>query len=161
MTALPLAIGAADPRKLEKAMREYNGKPLVGPVSEGSAEQVFPLIRKYGGVAVCLTEKENGAPQEPEERVCAAEAIAKKAGEYGIAPKDLIIDPLEEADAGGAGKALAAMKVIRSTIGIRTSFGASGRIRVTADLVGQKGSDHPDMVFADPAEDALTDALMR
>ena len=54
---LPLQIDTASPLVMEKAMRLYNGKPLVNSVNgkEESMETVFPLVAKYGGVIIALT----------------------------------------------------------------------------------------------------------
>ena len=47
---LPLQIDTADGRALERALRVYNGKPLVNSVNgkKESMETVFPLVKKYG-----------------------------------------------------------------------------------------------------------------
>ena len=61
---LPLQIDTASPEAMEKAMRIYNGKPLVNSVN-GKAEvmaQIFPLVKKYGGLLIALTLDENGIP---------------------------------------------------------------------------------------------------
>ena len=51
VTDLPLQIDSSSPEVLERAMRRYNGKPLVNSVNgkEESLEQVLPLVAKYGG----------------------------------------------------------------------------------------------------------------
>ena len=59
---LPLQIDTADGRALERALRVYNGKPLVNSVNgkKESMETVFPLVKKYGGTVVALTLDESG-----------------------------------------------------------------------------------------------------
>ncbi len=159
MTALPLALGAADPGRLEKTMREYNGRPLVGPVTEETMDRVFPLVRKYGGVAVCLTEKSGGASRNAGERLRAAEEILKTAAKYGVGKKDLLLDPLEEADAGDGAEAIRALKLIRETLGVGVSLGASGKVRADAALLAEAAEEGLDAVFADPGEEDLIDAV--
>ncbi len=58
---LPLQIDTSDASALERAMRIYNGKPLVNSVNgkEESMKAVFPLVKKYGGVVVALTLDES------------------------------------------------------------------------------------------------------
>ena len=47
---LPLQIDTSDPEAMERAMRVYNGKPMVNSVNgkEESMNAVFPLVKKYG-----------------------------------------------------------------------------------------------------------------
>ena len=65
VTSLPLQIDTVDGKAMERAMRIYNGKPMVNSVNgkQDSMDEVFPLIRKYGGVVVGLTIDEEGIPQ--------------------------------------------------------------------------------------------------
>lgn len=53
---LPLQLDTTDPVAMERAMRVYNGKPLINSVNgkEESMRTVFPLVKKYGGVVVAL-----------------------------------------------------------------------------------------------------------
>ncbi len=93
---LPLQIDTSDITAMERAMRIYNGKPLINSVNgkKESMEAVFPLVKKYGGVVVALTLDEDGIPDTAEGRIAIAEKIYKKAEEYGISKKDIIIDTL-------------------------------------------------------------------
>lgn len=54
VTDLPLQIDTSSPQVLERAMRIYNGKPMVNSVNgkEESLSTVLPLAAKYGGVVV-------------------------------------------------------------------------------------------------------------
>lgn len=93
---LPLQIDTSDIEAMEKAMRRYNGKPMVNSVN-GKAEimeKIFPLVRKYGGVLVGLTLDEDGIPETAEGRIEIAEKIYSTAEKYGIQKKDIVIDPL-------------------------------------------------------------------
>ncbi len=62
---LPLLIDSSDPSVLEKAMRIYNGKPLVNSVNakKESMDRIFPLIKKYGGSVIALTLDETVSPK--------------------------------------------------------------------------------------------------
>ncbi len=127
--ALPLQIDTSDPVALARAMRVYNGKPLVNSVN-GKAESmaaVFPLVKKYGGMVVALTLDERGIPETAAERVEIAERIIAEAEKYGIEKKDILVDPLAMAigaDARAANVTLQALKMLRER-GIRTSLGVS------------------------------------
>jgi len=126
---LPLQIDTVDPIAMEKAMRIYNGKPLVNSVSgkEESMKAVFPLIKKYGGVVIAVTLDENGIPETAEGRVEIAKKIIARAAEYGIDEKDIIVDPLAMAvssDCNSANITLEAVKTLHD-MGIKTSLGVS------------------------------------
>lgn len=58
-----------------------------------SMDEVFPLIRKYGGVVIGLTIDEDGIPQTAEGRVKVAGKIIEEP-ESGIDKKDIVIDVL-------------------------------------------------------------------
>lgn len=130
ITDLPLQIDSSSPEALEAAMRLYSGKPLVNSVN-GKAEvmrQVFPLVKKYGGVVVGLTLDESGIPDTPEGRYAIAERIVKTAAEYGIAAKDIVIDALTmtvATDDEAAIKTLRALKMIKEGLGVGTVLGVS------------------------------------
>ena len=93
---LPLQLDTSDTVAMEKALRIYNGKPMINSVNgkEESMKSVFPLVKKYGGVVVCLTLDENGIPETVEGRMAIAEKIISRAEEYGISKNDLVFDPL-------------------------------------------------------------------
>ena len=93
---LPLQIDTSDVDAMESAMRRYNGKPMINSVNgkQDSMDKIFPLVKKYGGVLVGLTLDENGIPETAEGRIAVAEKIYNEAAKYGIAKKDIIIDPL-------------------------------------------------------------------
>lgn len=126
---LPLQIDTVDPVAMERAMRIYNGKPLVNSVSgkEESMKAVFPLIKKYGGVVIAVTLDENGIPETAEGRVEIAKKIIARASEYGIGENDIIVDPLAMAvssDCNSANITLEAVKTLHG-MGIKTSLGVS------------------------------------
>ena len=127
---LPLQIDTSDPVAMEAALRRYNGKAMINSVNgkEESMKAIFPLLKKYGGVAVALTLDENGIPATAAERVTIAKKIIKTAEEYGISKKDLIFDTLAmtiSADNNAANVTLDAMKAIRYELGCHTSLGVS------------------------------------
>ena len=127
---LPLQIDTVNALAMEKALRRYNGKAMVNSVSgrEDVMAQIFPLVRKYGGLVVCLTLDENGIPATAEGRVEIARKIISRAKEYGIHRKDLIFDPLAmavSADPGAAGETLKALNIIKNQLGCHTSLGVS------------------------------------
>lgn len=130
VTDLPLQIDTVNPAAMEKAMRLYNGKPLVNSVNgkEESMEAIFPLVKKYGGVVIALTIDESGIPDTAEGRLAIAEKIVNCAKEYGISAKDIIVDPLAmtiSSDKNSANVTLEAVRLIKERIDVKTSLGVS------------------------------------
>lgn len=145
---LPLQIDTADPVAMERALRRYNGKAMINSVN-GKAESmaaVFPLVKKYGGVVVCLTLDENGIPETAEGRFDIARRIYDEAAKYGIEPINLIFDPLAmavSADKNAAYETLMAVRLISEFINCHTilgisnvSFGLPERDIINADFLG-------------------------
>ena len=127
---LPLQIDTSNVSAMEKALRIYNGKAMVNSVNgkEESMSAVFPLVKKYGGLVVCLTLDEDGIPEKAEGRLEIAKKILEKAKEFGIDKKDLIFDPLAltiSADKNAAKETLKAVKLIKENLGAHTSLGVS------------------------------------
>ena len=125
----PLQIDTSDPVALEKALRIYNGKPMINSVNgkEDSMKAVFPLAKKYGGVVVALTLDEQGIPETAQGRVEIAKKIIKTAESYGIDKKNIIADTLTmaiSADENAAKVTLEAIKEI-SQMGVKTVLGVS------------------------------------
>ncbi len=130
VTNLPLQIDTVDPVTMEAAMRLYNGKPMINSVNgkQESMDQVFPLIKKYGGVVVGLTLDENGIPETAEGRLEIAKKIIEEAAKYGIDKKDIVIDVLAmtiSSDPNGAKTTLDALEMVRKECGVRTVLGVS------------------------------------
>lgn len=126
----PLQLDSADPVAMERALRIYNGKPMVNSVSgkESSMRSVFPLVKKYGGVTVCLCLDENGIPATAEGRIAIAEKIIRTAAAYGIEKKDLAVDALTmtiSTDNRNAVETLKAVDYLKNTLGVNTVLGVS------------------------------------
>lgn len=130
VTDLPLQIDTVNPEAMARAMRLYNGKPLVNSVTgkPESMDAIFPLVRKYGGTVIALTLDEEGIPSTAEGRFAIAEKIIRRAEEYGIDRRDIVVDPLAmaiSADPGSAEVTLEAIRLIKSRLKVCTSLGVS------------------------------------
>lgn len=130
VTSLPLQIDTVDGKAMERAMRIYNGKPMINSVNgkQVSMDEVFPLVRKYGGVVVGLTIDEEGIPKDAEGRVRVAGKIINEAAKYGIDKKDIVIDVLTmtiSSEKDGVKVTLEALKRVREEFGVRTVLGVS------------------------------------
>lgn len=127
---LPLQLDSSDSLALEKAMRIYNGKPMVNSVNgkQSSMREIFPLVKKYGGVVVCLCLDENGIPETAQGRIDIAKKIIDTARKYGIDKKDLVVDALTmtiSTNKDNAIETLKAVKYIRNEFGVGTVLGVS------------------------------------
>lgn len=128
--SLPLQIDTVDPVAMERALRLYNGKAMVNSVNgkEHVMREVFPLVKKYGGVVVALTIDEDGIPATAEGRVAVAEKILTRAAEYGIPKRDIVVDPLAmtiSSDTESANVTLEAIHLLKEKLGVCTSLGVS------------------------------------
>ena len=126
----PLQIDTSDVSAMDRALRVYNGKPMINSVNgkQESMDAVFPLAKKYGGVVVALTLDENGIPENAEGRVEIAKKILVCAEKHGIDKKDIIFDPLAltiSADKCAARETLRAVEIITRELGAHTSLGVS------------------------------------
>lgn len=127
---LPLQIDSSDPKTIERALRIYNGKPMINSVNgkEESIREIMPIVQKYGGVLVGLCLDENGIPPTAAERVEIAKRIKKRAAEYGIKPKNLVMDALTltiSAQQKESAETIKALKQIKEELGICTTLGVS------------------------------------
>lgn len=127
---LPLQIDTANVEAMAQALRYYNGKAMINSVNGKAASMaaVFPLMKQYGGVVVGLTLDEAGIPDTAEGRFAIAEKIVNTAETYGIARKDIVIDVLcmtISADPRSAETTLAALKLVKEKLGVRTILGVS------------------------------------
>ncbi len=127
---LPLQIDTVKISSMEKAMRIYNGKPLINSVNgkKESMDAVLPLVKKYGGTLIALTIDENGIPDTAEGRCAIAEKIINECALYGIDKRDIIVDPLAMAvssDESSGRITLEAIELIREKLGVKTSLGVS------------------------------------
>ena len=130
VTSLPLQIDSSDPEAVERALRRYNGKAMINSVNgkDEVMERLFPVVKKYGGVVVGLTLDEGGIPDTAEGRLAIAEKIVRRAAEYGIDKRDIVIDPLVmavSADPGAAAVTLRSVRLIKEKLGVGVSLGVS------------------------------------
>lgn len=130
VTDLPLQIDTSDPVAMERALRRYNGCPLINSVNgkKESMREFLPLAAKYGGAIICLTLDEGGIPDTAEGRVRIARKIIREAAKYGIGKNRLIFDTLAtavSADGNAANVTLSSLEKIRHGLGCNTSLGVS------------------------------------
>jgi len=170
VTDTPLQIDTSDPTAAERALRIYNGKPLLNSVN-GKAESlttILPLVKKYGAAVVALTLDEDGIPDTVQGRVEIAERIISVAKEYGIPKKDIIIDALAMTISTGAQNAKITLETIdhiRNKLGVHTvlgvsniSFGLPEREKLSATFFTLAMSRGLSAGIINPLSDSMMDA---
>lgn len=129
ITDTPLQIDTSNYDAMEKALRLYNGKPMLNSVNgkEDSLKHVLPLAKKYGAVVVALCLDDNGIPDTAAGRIAVADKIIARAAAYGIESRNIVVDPLALTISTGAENAAIACEVIRAmkARGINTVMGVS------------------------------------
>ena len=130
VTDLPLQLDSSNPEALSRALRIYNGKPLVNSVNgeTETLEKILPLCKKYGAAVVGLALDKGGIPPTVEGRVAIARRIVDAAHAAGIPDEDIYIDCLcltASAQQEGATQTLQALARCKKELGVRTVLGVS------------------------------------
>ncbi|MFA5561355.1 MAG: homocysteine S-methyltransferase family protein [Eubacteriales bacterium] len=120
--SVPLLLDAATPAALARAMRVYNGKPMVRltDTSEHPLQAILPLLRHYGGtllVPLSLPSKDKEA--SPAALLALAEGVLSAAGQQGIAPRDIVFDLLP-ADLPSPERLRQVLRELKSRWGVST-----------------------------------------
>ena len=130
VTDLPLQLDSSSPEALSRALRIYNGKPIVNSVNgeQKTLDAILPLCKKYGAAVVGLTLDEAGIPTSAEGRFSIAKKIVAAAAAAGIPKEDIYIDCLTltaSAQQEGAAQTLQALTRCKQELGVRTVLGVS------------------------------------
>ena len=130
ITDLPLQLDSSNPEALSRALRIYNGKPIVNSVNgeQNTLDTILPLCKKYGAAVVGLALDEHGIPADAEGRFAIAKRIVAAANAAGIPNEDIYIDCLTltaSAQQEGAVQTLEALTRCKKELGVRTVLGVS------------------------------------
>jgi 5-methyltetrahydrofolate--homocysteine methyltransferase len=85
-------------------------------------------VAKHGAAVIGLANDETGIPETPQQRLEIATKIVNAAGDHGIPPEDVVIDPLAMtvgADTEAVTTTLEAIRLIREHLGVNMTLGAS------------------------------------
>lgn len=130
VTDLPLQLDSSNPEALSRALRIYNGKPIVNSVNgePETLEKILPLCKKYGAAVVGLALDKGGIPPTADGRFAIAQRIVATANAAGIPNEDIYIDCLTltaSAQQEGAVQTLEALSRCKRELGVRTVLGVS------------------------------------
>jgi 5-methyltetrahydrofolate--homocysteine methyltransferase len=129
LTDLPICIDSSVIEALEAGLAAYEGKALVNSVTgeDERLEAILPLVARHGAAVIGLANDDE-IPMEPQRRVEVAKKIVSAAGDHGIPPEDVIIDPLAM-PVGAEPRAVTlfveTLRLLREELGVNTICGAS------------------------------------
>ena len=129
-TDVPICIDSSVIEALEAGLAVYEGKALVNSVTgeDERLEEILPLVARHGAAVIGLANDETGIPETPQQRLDIARKIVSAAGDHGIPPEDVVIDPLAMT-VGAATDAvtitLETISLIRDELGVNMCLGAS------------------------------------
>ncbi len=137
----PIMIDTTDPKAIELALTYCQGKSIINSINledgEEKFEHVCPLAKTYGAAVICGTideDKQQAQAFTRERKLAVAERSVQLLTEkYGLAPEDIIIDPLvfpcatgDENYVGGAVETIEAIRLIKEKIPyVKTILGVS------------------------------------
>ncbi len=124
----PLSLDIQTLPFLERALREYPGRPLVNSsaADRASLAPKLALLKKYGGMMILLAMGESIPVTAVERMELVRSAVAIAEREYGVSRDRLIVDPLVMA-VGAGNDPRVALDVIAACReeGLRTCVGLS------------------------------------
>ena len=147
LTDLPLVIDSSVIEALEAGLGAYEGKALVNSVTaeDDRLEAILPLVARHGAAVIALPNDDE-IPMDPERRLELARKIVSVAGDHGIPPQDIVIDPLAMpvgAEPRAVTLFIETVRLIRDDLGVNmtcgasnTSFGLPGRHVLGAGFLG-------------------------
>jgi 5-methyltetrahydrofolate--homocysteine methyltransferase len=126
----PICIDSSVIEALEAGLSVYDGKALVNSVTaeDDRLEEILPLVARHGAAVIGLANDETGIPETPQQRLGLARKIVSAAGDHGIAPEDVVIDPLAMtvgADTEAVTTTLTTIRLISDELGVNMCLGAS------------------------------------
>jgi 5-methyltetrahydrofolate--homocysteine methyltransferase len=144
---LPLCIDSSVIEALEAGLSVYQGKALVNSVTgeDERLEQILPIVARHGAAVIGLANDDE-IPMDAERRLEVAKKIVSVAGDHGIPPEDIIIDPLAMpvgAEPRAVTLFIETVRLVREHLGVNmtcgasnTSFGLPGRHALNAMFLG-------------------------
>ena len=129
LTDLPLVIDSSVIEALEAGLSAYEGKALVNSVTgeDERLEAILPIVAKHRAAVIALANDDE-IPMDPQRRLEVAKKIVSAAGDHGIKPEDVVIDPLAM-PVGAEPRAVTlfveTLKLLREELGVNTTCGAS------------------------------------
>lgn len=96
VTDLPLSLDTTNPVAMEAGLKTCKSRALINSISlqPNRLETELPMVTRYNADMIGLLWGVDGMPRDANERCMHAVDIVYKAGEMGIAPESIWIDPI-------------------------------------------------------------------
>jgi len=171
--ALPVCIDSPDPIMLARVLPKLNKPGIINSVSleTGKCEALMPLLREnpdWCAVGLCCGD--SGIARTADDKVRNAFTLLERAGEYGILPDRIYVDPLVLALSAMDDSALQFIEAVRRikerypevhvTAAISNiSYGMPARKLINAHFLVLAMEAGLDSIIADPAGAGIAAAI--
>lgn len=157
---VPLCIDSSVPGALMAGLEACHGRPLLNSVTgeEERMELVLPLVKKYNVPVVAISNDDTGISEDPDVRFEVARKIVRRAADFGIPARDIVVDPLVMpigAMATAGQQVFALVRRLRDELGVNTTCGASN---ISFGLPNRHGINNAFLPMAITA--GMTSAIM-
>jgi 5-methyltetrahydrofolate--homocysteine methyltransferase len=131
LTDRPVCIDSSVVEALEAGLSVYQGRALVNSVTaeDDRMAEILPLVKRYDAAVIALPNDADEIPMEADRRLELVSHIVEVATkEYGIAKRDIVIDPLAMpigADTSTGLTTMETMRRVREEHGLNMTCGAS------------------------------------
>ena len=170
LTDIPICIDSSVIEALEAGLGAYDGKALVNSVTgeDERLEAILPLVARHGAAVIGLANDDE-IPMDPARRLEVAKKIVSVAGDHGIPPEDVVIDPLAMpvgAEPRAVTLFLETVRLIRDDLGVNmtcgasnTSFGLPGRETLGASFLSIAASHGLTSAIMDARSPEIVEAV--
>ncbi|MGI8577099.1 MAG: dihydropteroate synthase [Nocardioidaceae bacterium] len=131
LTDLPICIDSSVVEAIEAGLSVYQGRPLVNSVTaeDDRMAEILPMVKHYGAAVIALPNDHDEIPMEADKRLVLTRKILDTAvDKYGLAPEDIVIDPLAMpigADPTIVRTAYETIRRVHEEFGVNMTLGAS------------------------------------
>ena len=125
----PLCLDTANMKAIEAGIKVYDrkpGKPIINSADAGPRIEMVDLAAEYDAMVIGLCAKE-GIPRDNDERIMYCTEILERAMNTGLAPENILFDPLFVVVKGMQDKQQEVLEAVRqiSEMGLSTTGGLS------------------------------------
>lgn len=172
-TKLPICLDSPDPLVLKELMPSVKQPGILNSVSgEGDkCEILYPLLQDNDWQVIVLTCNDQGIPADAETKARTAVELIEKAGQYGIGPERIHVDPLVlslsaiNQAALDFNRAVGMIKEAYPTVNVTAalsniSYGLPARGLLNRNFLTLAMAAGLDSVIADPLNQALKETIM-
>ena len=93
---VPLSLDSTKPDVIEEGLKRAKARAIINSTNADDAkmDRFFGLAKSYNAEIICLTMDASGVPDSKDKRLEMAAKLISKAGDMGIGPENLYIDPI-------------------------------------------------------------------